>query len=68
MAWVRVLRREVEKVAQVYGGFPEEPSTMQANLPEVGSWYVGRLWNQRAGLRRLDAVLQSALEQRLEGR
>eukprot|EP00965_Chrysotila_dentata_P106036 3502231-Pleurochrysis_carterae.AAC.1 len=41
---------------------------MQANLPEADSWYMGRLWNQRAGLRRLDAVLQSALEQRLDGR
>eukprot|EP00965_Chrysotila_dentata_P103988 3433738-Pleurochrysis_carterae.AAC.1 len=35
MAWVRVLRREVEKVAQIHGGFPEEPTTMQANLPEA---------------------------------
>eukprot|EP00965_Chrysotila_dentata_P110827 3662518-Pleurochrysis_carterae.AAC.1 len=55
-------------MAQVHGGFPEELSTMQANLPEADSWYNGRLWNQRAGLRRLGAVMQSALEQRLDGR
>eukprot|EP00965_Chrysotila_dentata_P025644 851883-Pleurochrysis_carterae.AAC.1 len=55
-------------MAQIHRGFPEEPNTMQAHLPEADSWYVGRLWNQRAGLRRLDAVLQSALEQRLDGR
>eukprot|EP00965_Chrysotila_dentata_P136268 4505798-Pleurochrysis_carterae.AAC.1 len=68
LAWLQILCRVVEKLARNHGGFPSEPNTLQAHVPEAKSWYVlGRLWNQRAGLRRLEAVLQSALEQRLRG-
>eukprot|EP00965_Chrysotila_dentata_P186132 6145481-Pleurochrysis_carterae.AAC.1 len=49
------------------GEFPAEPDNQQAHLPHHDQWYLGRLWNQRADLRRIAAVLGSALEERLRG-
>eukprot|EP00965_Chrysotila_dentata_P142985 4724991-Pleurochrysis_carterae.AAC.1 len=49
------------------GEFPAEPDNQQVHLPHHDHWYLGRLWNQRAGLRRIAAVLRSALEEHLRG-
>eukprot|EP00965_Chrysotila_dentata_P125309 4142666-Pleurochrysis_carterae.AAC.3 len=49
------------------GEFLVEPDDQQAHLPHHENWYSGRLWNQRAGLRRVAVVLQSALAKRLRG-
>eukprot|EP00965_Chrysotila_dentata_P002026 66906-Pleurochrysis_carterae.AAC.1 len=67
LAWVQLLDREVERKVRGHGEFPAEPDNQQANLPHHDHWYLGRLWNQRAGLRRITAVLRSALEERLRG-
>eukprot|EP00965_Chrysotila_dentata_P050208 1663472-Pleurochrysis_carterae.AAC.2 len=51
-----------------HGEFPVKPDDQQAHLlPHHENGYLGHLWNQRAGLKRVAAVLQSALAERLRG-
>eukprot|EP00965_Chrysotila_dentata_P108001 3566793-Pleurochrysis_carterae.AAC.1 len=56
LAWTQLLIREVEKMVRGHGELPAElMDSQQAHLPHHDNWYLGRLWNQRAGLRRIAA-------------